>query len=352
MNILYFAHSVLNRGGDRLVLEYLNHLADAGHEVTVKTGTMDTVFAVHPSIRVQKINFRSKAGTLFSALFQKQTADCIIATIIPVAFFLCARNREKVIYYAQADDREYYNNMLLRKIIDLIYLQYFRACKPVISMSQHLTDIFKKRFKLTSLYTIHSGIDHAIFYPDFDKNILNFKGKKKAVVFMARGDAYRKGYDIARSVFETIGEHPANNMELWVCGNHLDGSRYPFTLRNFGTVTDSRLRQILSAADIFFYPSRHEGFGLFPLEAMACGCVVVTTEAIPYAKTTPSILTSKINDVHDLTCNISKLLIDQALLASLKKEAINESKKYDISTTKREFESALSNIMKERKICA
>jgi len=49
----------------------------------------------------------------------------------------------------------------------------------------------------------------------------------------------------------------------------------PGTVRA-GQVEIERLADLYSAAACFLYPSRYEGFGLPPLEAMACGCPVVT----------------------------------------------------------------------------
>jgi glycosyltransferase involved in cell wall biosynthesis len=46
-----------------------------------------------------------------------------------------------------------------------------------------------------------------------------------------------------------------------------------------GPIPDDDLPGLLSAAEIFVYPSLYEGFGLPPLEAMACGVPVVSSSS-------------------------------------------------------------------------
>jgi glycosyltransferase involved in cell wall biosynthesis len=52
----------------------------------------------------------------------------------------------------------------------------------------------------------------------------------------------------------------------------LDGQVHPT-----GFIPDSDLPTVFSEAEVFFYPSLYEGFGLTPLQAMACGTPVVTS---------------------------------------------------------------------------
>lgn len=47
--------------------------------------------------------------------------------------------------------------------------------------------------------------------------------------------------------------------------------------RSVGRVTDSELRALYDAALCLLFPSKYEGFGLPPVEAMACGCPVLAS---------------------------------------------------------------------------
>lgn len=50
------------------------------------------------------------------------------------------------------------------------------------------------------------------------------------------------------------------------------------TIHRLGYVDDDELRALLTGATAFLFPSRYEGFGLPPLEAMACGTPAIVSD--------------------------------------------------------------------------
>ena len=99
-------------------------------------------------------------------------------------------------------------------------------------------------------------------------------------VTLYRGFEKRKGFDYGLKSLQEISKE----LSLSCCV--LQGSKRAKLNADFTTyseLTDQDIANLLRNTKIFVYPSLFEGFGLPPLEAMACGCAVVTTSvgAIP-----------------------------------------------------------------------
>ena len=60
------------------------------------------------------------------------------------------------------------------------------------------------------------------------------------------------------------------------------------SIRRVGRVPDDDLVALLSGAEVLLYPSRYEGFGLPPLEALACGTPAVVSDIPVLRETSPA----------------------------------------------------------------
>jgi glycosyltransferase involved in cell wall biosynthesis len=96
-----------------------------------------------------------------------------------------------------------------------------------------------------------------------------------------------------------------------------------------GFVSRERLRDLYRGARVFIYPSRYEGFGIPPLEAMACGAPVIatTTGAIPeFAGNAALLVPPGARD--DLRAAIVRLLGDRGLRAELRARGVERAALY------------------------
>jgi alpha-1,3-rhamnosyl/mannosyltransferase len=91
-------------------------------------------------------------------------------------------------------------------------------------------------------------------------------------------------------------------------------SRVAFT----GQVTDGQLRALYAGAVVFVFPSRYEGFGLPPLEAMALGAPVICADAASLPEVVgEAALLFPAGDSEALTEVLGRALRDPALRRSL-----------------------------------
>ncbi len=101
-------------------------------------------------------------------------------------------------------------------------------------------------------------------------------------------------------------------------GHGLWGTRAPTGVLAIGHVPDADLPALYGAATLVGYASRYEGFGLPPVEAMACGAAVVSTPVPSVDEVVgPGAATFRPGDVEGLTGTLRDLLADDDRRAEL-----------------------------------
>jgi len=142
-------------------------------------------------------------------------------------------------------------------------------------------------------------------------------GEEEDYVLYAGTLEPRKGLDDLLAAWSSLTPRP----RLVLCGDAGWGS--PVTrvpgVEVTGYVSRERLRELYRHARAFVYPSRYEGFGIPPLEAMACGAPVIATRvgAIPeYASGVAELVAP--GDVDALRDALARVLHDAALRRELR----------------------------------
>jgi glycosyltransferase involved in cell wall biosynthesis len=104
-----------------------------------------------------------------------------------------------------------------------------------------------------------------------------------------------------------------------------------------GIVSDEQLIELYHHAAVFVFPSRYEGFGLPVLEAMACGCPVICSNAasLPEVAGDAALLRDP-EDVEGFAEDIERVLTDGALRQGLRERGLAQAAKFPWERTARE----------------
>lgn len=95
-------------------------------------------------------------------------------------------------------------------------------------------------------------------------------------------------------------------------------------------VSDLDLPALYNAADLFVYPSIYEGFGIPPLEAMACGTPVVTSNisSLPEVVGEAGIMVNPW-DIDDIAKALKQVLNNDELKYGIKIKCLKQAKKFN-----------------------
>ncbi len=135
------------------------------------------------------------------------------------------------------------------------------------------------------------GIDNKFKPKDlnFINNILkkyNIPQNKKYVFSLCTIEPRKNLIRIIRSFFKFLEKNNIDDMVFVLGGSNWknfieqfneETSQYKDKIIKIGYVSDEDLPYLYSGAKWFVYTSQYEGFGLPPLEAMACGCPVIVS---------------------------------------------------------------------------
>jgi glycosyltransferase involved in cell wall biosynthesis len=209
----------------------------------------------------------------------------------------------------------------------------------------------------------------SVIYPGIDSSFGRIND-------MSRIENIRKKFGLAQNIILYIGNtRPYKNLPRLIKAFKLlnDNQEYKFQLvigggesRNLnalkllthnleiedfvvftGELTDDEVITLMNMASIFVFPSLYEGFGLPPLEAMACGTPVVTANAgsLPEVVGDASLLINPESE-NDIYLAMKRLLINQQLRDTLIQKGFDRVKLFSWDKTAREILEVYKQVAK------
>jgi glycosyltransferase involved in cell wall biosynthesis/predicted O-methyltransferase YrrM len=200
-----------------------------------------------------------------------------------------------------------------------------------------------------SITVAHNGVN-STFSPASSDEVYHFKARygisKPYFVLVGTGSGHKDTYKNTVLFFQAFSKlHTRQAFDIVCTG----GGLFEDELRAYTSgsaihmlqLSDEELRAAYSGAIALVYPSKYEGFGLPVLEAIACGCPVITCPngAIPEVAGEAALYVND-NDVNGLAnalCEVQKPDVRNSLIAT----GLEQAKKFSWSKMAETVSSAL-----------
>jgi len=221
-----------------------------------------------------------------------------------------------------------------------------RQARQVITISESTRRDVIARLAVPAerVQTVYCGVD-ASFQPLSTKEVESFRQKKglseRFILFLGTIQPRKNIVRLVDAFATLIAADPKGMSDLYliVAGSKgwlsepvfarveelgiTDRVRFP------GYVPEEEVRLWYNAAVCFCYPSLYEGFGLPPLEAMACGLPVITSDTSSLPEVVGDAgLTVPPEDTHALSEALHRVLTDSTLRADLAQKGLARARRF------------------------
>jgi glycosyltransferase involved in cell wall biosynthesis len=184
---------------------------------------------------------------------------------------------------------------LLRMLYGRIVVPWLaRRQDEIIAVSEFTVADINTFFNLPHrcLRVINNGLDHERFHPGSRAGARTAVARSHGLhqpffLYVARLEHPAKNHARLLTAFNHFKAATRSPWQLVLAGSDWHGaevvhglirqSAFASDIHSLGFVSDEELPTLYRAADLFVFPSLFEGFGLPPVEAMACGCPVLSS---------------------------------------------------------------------------
>jgi glycosyltransferase involved in cell wall biosynthesis len=213
----------------------------------------------------------------------------------------------------------------------------------IIAVSHNTAADITKFFGLPErrIEVVHNGLEHDRFYPGSTDGAKQWVAAKFDLqgpffLYLARLEHPGKNHLRLITAFDRFKTTTHSRWKLVLGGSDWHGadtihaaiaaSPQRQHIRSLGFVPDANLPELYRAADAFVYPSLYEGFGFPPLEAMACGCPVISSTRGSLGEVIgDAALTVDAADVESIAKQLSRLALDESLRNQLRAAGIEQA---------------------------
>jgi glycosyltransferase involved in cell wall biosynthesis len=193
--------------------------------------------------------------------------------------------------------------------------------------------------------------------PEFQAVVAKYQLQQHFVLYVGTIEPRKNLLTLIRSYDELL-RTTTHRPQLVLCGGRgwlfdevfklVEKLKLQEQVRFTGYVPDEDLPALYSAAEIFLYPSLYEGFGLPPLEAMACGTPTISSNASSLPEVVGNAgLTHDPNDWQSLTGHMAKLLGDHVARQHFRQAGLEQAARFSWDRAARETQSVYDEVFEQ-----
>lgn len=189
--------------------------------------------------------------------------------------------------------------------------------------------ITKVGITANKISVIYNAADHMNRFGEADETFKKRIDKLKPFCLAVSSLSLNKNFTTLTKAFEKINFLNYNMVIAGGISNSLRKTELNKSIEYVGYVTNEQLKYLYSNATLFIFPSLYEGFGIPPLEAMICGCPVISsnTSSLPEVLGEGSQYFNPRN-VDEIARAIEDILRDKETLNSLRAAGFLQVHKY------------------------
>jgi glycosyltransferase involved in cell wall biosynthesis len=221
-----------------------------------------------------------------------------------------------------------------------------RRQDAIIAVSQTTANDITRFFGVPAnrIDVIHNGLNHARFQPlpeASDESVMrHFKLEAPYFLYVARLEHPGKNHVRLIEAFNEFKARTKSNHLLVLGGAdwhgaeaiHQAAERSPFSkdIQRVGYISDAQLPALYRRADAMCYPSLFEGFGMPPVEAMACNCPVICSDRGSLAEiAAPAACIIDPENVPEISSALERVVTEPTFAASLRSAGLAHAAKFN-----------------------
>jgi len=332
--------------------QYILNILDQFDKIGIK-------YSLFTSIDIKKNNVKLIKTTKFVRPYPYKNWAGIIRFVINQTIFPSIAKNYDIVYFPSTHGSFLLENQIItvhdliglyfktQHILQYLYFKYalkfiLKKAKIIITISKNTKNDVIKFFNVNpqKIKVVYNGVNHEIFYPRKNSRAYVLHKYKISDYILAVGssyphknihrliEAFKKLQKMYPCITLAITGYPTPYQRELIKKYNLENVKF------LGYIPLEDMPYLYSAAKCLVYPSLYEGFGLPPLEAMACGCPV----AVSNSSSLPEVCGDAAMffdpySVEDIKNAIEQIFINENLKQNLIEKGLIQARKYDWEKT-------------------